>query len=125
MEKVAVGIVIKENKILIIKRKKTDNNLLWAFPGGKAETEETPENAVTREIMEETGVRVQVMKHLGTRKHPQTSAEISYFLCRFVFQINRLAEDEVEEIRWCGKDEIFSLFTTEIFPPVSELLNLL
>lgn len=125
MAKIVLGIVIQENKILLIKRKKADKSLVWAFPGGKIEAEETPKDAVIREIMEETGVRAHVLKHLGSRSHPQTNKEISYFLCNCVFQINRMAEDEVAEIKWCGKNEVLSLLSTDIFPPVKKLIDLL
>lgn len=57
-ELIVVGIVNKDNKILMIKRVKKENNLIWAFPGGKVNNGETPEEACGREIFEETNIEL-------------------------------------------------------------------
>lgn len=123
MNKIAIGIVVKDNNILLIKRKKTEGMLFWAFPGGKIESGETPENAAVREIFEETGVNSHILKHFGTRIHPLTSAEISYYLCQYENETNCFATDEVEEIKWCSPRETLSLLTTSIYPPVLKLIE--
>ncbi len=56
MKKAALMIVIKEGKILAVSRGKGSSR--WAFPGGKAEPGETPEQNAIRETYEETGVKV-------------------------------------------------------------------
>ena len=48
----AVGVIIKNNKILFQKRKGDEN---WALPGGAIATLETGEEVVLRELGEETG----------------------------------------------------------------------
>lgn len=57
MIKVGVAIILKDNKILIGKR---SNNVpfsgLWEFPGGKLEKNETPQEAIKRELKEELNV---------------------------------------------------------------------
>lgn len=58
------GVVFdKENRILIDNRKEEileDANGKWEVPGGKLEFGETPEEAVKRELLEETGYNVEV-----------------------------------------------------------------
>ncbi|NQV89936.1 NUDIX domain-containing protein [Candidatus Uhrbacteria bacterium] len=57
---IAVALCERNESILLIQRK--DNNPMWdkkwEFPGGKIETGESPEEAVKREVLEETGLNV-------------------------------------------------------------------
>lgn len=56
---VGVGsIVIKNNKVLLLKRKSSLGNDTWCFPGGHLEFKETFEEAVRRETLEESGVAI-------------------------------------------------------------------
>lgn len=61
----AGGIILKGNHVLLIKRKNAQIfNNLWANPGGKLEPWETVEECVVREVFEETGVAVKVVKKI-------------------------------------------------------------
>jgi ADP-ribose pyrophosphatase len=56
---IAVGaIVIRDNKVLLVKRKRPPGKGLWAIPGGRVELGETLQEAAEREVKEETGVTV-------------------------------------------------------------------
>lgn len=60
---VAVGGLISEDgKFLLVKRSKPPNAGTWAIPGGKVEYGETVQEALKREIMEETGLQVEPEK---------------------------------------------------------------
>ncbi len=50
------GVMIRDNKVLLIKRKNDPYKDKWAIPGGFVEYGETTENAVLREFREETGL---------------------------------------------------------------------
>ena len=53
----AVGaIVIREGRVLLVKRGKQPGKGLWAIPGGRVKLGETLKDAVEREVKEETGV---------------------------------------------------------------------
>lgn len=43
----------------------------WCFPGGAIEAGETPEQAVIREVKEETNLDVKVIRFLGKRSFPE------------------------------------------------------
>lgn len=59
MKKVAAGILIKEGKVLIARRKQGQNHAgLWEFPGGKIEENETAQACLKRELHEELGIKV-------------------------------------------------------------------
>lgn len=51
------GIIIQDNKVLLIHRRKNGDEY-FVFPGGGVEDDESPEEAVLREIFEETGLSV-------------------------------------------------------------------
>lgn len=62
---VVLGIVTNENKILMTLRNDLDFHMAnnkWDFPGGTVNMNEHPENAVRREILEETGYLVDIVE---------------------------------------------------------------
>ncbi|QFR39126.1 NUDIX domain-containing protein [Candidatus Gracilibacteria bacterium 28_42_T64] len=57
--KVGVGVmIIKDNKVLLGKRKNSHGDGSWSFPGGHLEFKESWEDCATRETMEETGIHI-------------------------------------------------------------------
>lgn len=58
------GIVCCRGRILLLKRSdfETTGAGEWEFPGGRIKFGESPENALEREIYEETGLNVKVKK---------------------------------------------------------------
>ena len=57
----AVAIIIKDNKVALIHRKKEGRDY-WVFPGGGVEEGETSEDAVVREVQEELSLDCKVIK---------------------------------------------------------------
>ncbi len=65
--RVGVGaIVIKDGKVLMIKRAAPPNNNMWAIPGGMLELGETIQEGAEREIFEETNIRIRAGKPIFT-----------------------------------------------------------
>jgi len=84
---IAVGVVFKNNRVLITRRK-TDGLLggLWEFPGGKIKKNEKAAAACIREIKEEVNLTVKVDSHLCRVKHAYTHFKIQMdvFCCAYV-----------------------------------------
>ena len=60
------GMILKGNKVLLMLRTNASTyNEMWSNPGGSVEPDEEIEDAVIREISEELGVTVEIIKHLG------------------------------------------------------------
>jgi 8-oxo-dGTP diphosphatase len=57
----AAAIIIKQNSIALIKRHR-EGMVYYLFPGGTVEENETPKQAVIREVKEELGLDVRVEK---------------------------------------------------------------
>jgi len=68
----------KDGRILICQR--TPSGLLgglWEFPGGKVEDGESLEEAAKREVLEETGVRVNIGPKIAAVKHAYSHFKIT------------------------------------------------
>jgi ADP-ribose pyrophosphatase YjhB (NUDIX family) len=62
----AVGcVVVKDGKILLVKRGYPPREGMWAIPGGVIEVGETVVEAAVRELEEETGIRAEPMGVVG------------------------------------------------------------
>ncbi len=58
---IAIGaVVIKDDQVLMIKRGKPPRENEWSIPGGKQRLGETVEEAVIREVKEETGLDIKI-----------------------------------------------------------------
>jgi len=66
----ADGAIIKNDKILLIKRKNDPFKGKWALPGGFVEYGEKVEDAVLREIFEETSLKTSINKIFGVYSDP-------------------------------------------------------
>lgn len=122
----------KAGKIIILNRlwpeKSIDGSvkLTWAFPGGEIDEGETPEEALIREVRNETDLKVEVIKKISERIHPQFLVKISYFECEIIPSSMRPIVDvhEVESTKWVEPLEIKNYFTTNMDPAVEKFLGL-
>ncbi len=64
------GVVIRNGKILLIRRKNEPFKGRWALPGGFVEYGETVEEAVMREVAEETGLATDIDGIAGVYSDP-------------------------------------------------------
>ena len=62
---VVAGYILKEDKVLLIHHKKLD---VWLPVGGHIDENETPDQALVREIKEEIGIDVEILNKLDLPK---------------------------------------------------------
>lgn len=99
----AFGIIFDEQKrILLVHRRDYD---LWNLPGGTLEDFESPANAVKREVKEETGLEVEVIKLLGVYNKENKNDIAFSFLCKVVSGVITL-NDEADRIEYFEVDKL-------------------
>ncbi|WP_406338183.1 NUDIX domain-containing protein [Streptomyces sp. NBC_01620] len=76
---VAGAVVREDGRLLAIRR--ADNGT-WELPGGVLELEESPEQGVSREVWEETGIRVEVDQLTGVYKNTARGIVAMVFRCK-------------------------------------------
>lgn len=83
--RVSCAIILDSGKVLCAQRsEKMDLPLKWEFPGGKIEENESAEECLQREILEELNIEIEVIKQFQSNFHQYSSTkkiELIPFLC--------------------------------------------
>lgn len=77
----AVCIMLNKDKVLLMHRQK-DSEEYWTFIGGGVEENETIEEAVLREVSEETSLLTEIDRLLYI--HHYDSSDQYYYLCKYL-----------------------------------------
>lgn len=122
-----------ERKILLQKRidpliPEADGK--WEFPGGVVEFGETPSQAAEREVKEETGCNIEIVRLLPfahSRVWQRTDGEVIQtfvwcFEARYVGGELKSLDKKVSEVQWYRKEEIAAL---DALPGTEEFLELI
>lgn len=121
---ISAAIVVHGDRVLMVRRRISEGELMWQFPAGGIEAGETPEEAAARETAEETGLTVEPVKTLGDRVHPKTGRLMHYVACTPVGGEAHVAdEDELAEVAWVAHGEIPEYVPYGLFGPVQEYLD--
>jgi mutator protein MutT len=105
----AVGAVVVDpgGRILLVRRARPPGVGTWTLPGGRVETGETMEEAVVREVREETGMSARVMCALGVV--PIAREGFAFAIHEYLL-LAPAAEpfpgDDVDDARWASHAEL-------------------
>ncbi|PAE31575.1 NUDIX hydrolase [Bacillus sp. 7884-1] len=121
------GICINENnELLMVLQGKPEEKKTWSFPSGGKENNETFEECCIREIEEETGYIVEVVKEIKVKKGIYEGLNISfeahYFLVKVICGERKIQDPDnlIYDIAWKSSDEIKTLDLT--FPEDRDFL---
>lgn len=82
----------------------------WEYPGGMVEPGETLQDALIREIKEETSVDVEITGFIGVCKNIQKDIVNIDFFCKYTGG-DLVTSDESLEVKWVRRDEALNLVT--------------
>ena len=103
----ALAVMIREDRVLLVKRKNEPDAGLWGFPGGHVDPGETALAAAARELREETGVigrPLQYFTNVDVIVHDENGGLKFHFLLAAVLcdylSGDPQADDDASEARW-------------------------
>lgn len=107
MNVVAASIENNQGQVLISKRPAhTYGGGLWELPGGKLEANESPEDALFRELDEELGIQVSSAKPLIKINHQYPDRSVHLMIYQVTHFEGNPHGKEGQEVRWVSKADI-------------------
>lgn len=118
-ERSAGGVVVRGQDVLVIvpTRRAADGSAVLGLPKGHIDPGEDALAAAVREVREEAGVEVELVRELGevrywyTRDGRAVRKAVLFFLFRYVGGDPADHDDEVQEARWMGLAEASAALT--------------
>jgi len=108
-----VGAIIKDRagRLLLIRRRNEPGAGLWSVPGGRIEAGETDQQAVVREVLEETSLAVTCGPLLGAVERPGLSNAVIDIRDyeAFVTGGELAAGDDAADARWVTPDQAVAM----------------
>lgn len=114
-EAAASAILIRDGRILLIRRRNPPSFDMFAFPGGRAEPGETPAETALREFLEETGIRAHSPQEFAfydlQAENPGRHFHLTVFLVEADAAEIAEAADDAADAGWYTPSEIRLLST--------------
>lgn len=114
-EAASSAILIRDGRILLIRRRNPPSLDMFAFPGGRAEPGETPAETAVREFLEETGIRAYAPRAFAfydlVAENPGRHFHLTVFLVEADPSEIAEARDDAADAGWYTPDEIRGLNT--------------
>lgn len=105
-----VGAIITDSqgRLLLIKRGHEPEAGRWSLPGGRVKTGESDSQAVMREVGEETGLRVEPGRLVGTVERPGPGGAV-YHISDYAATVSGgllTAGDDATDARWVDPSDL-------------------
>ncbi len=121
---IAIGVIKHEGKLLMTKRKKNENGLLWGFPTTMIKPDDDMPERIVKEIYMETGAKTSFIRYIGKRVHPNTKA-IAYYCALKYESGDVLNKDDYEnsDVRWIDVKDYRNYITSDLFEGVKKYVE--
>jgi len=112
----AVKAIIQQGEKFLVIKQKINDQTFWDFPGGRIEYGESPYDTLIREVKEEVGLSINIIKPIGMfwffRLIDEGQVMATTFLCsadNYDIDLTKNPADEnILEYRWVTKDEFLN-----------------
>ncbi len=116
---VACAIIEQDGAVLCTQRSEAmAMPLKWEFPGGKIHDNELPEECLQREVREELGIAVAIVRPLAstTHRYPSFTVTLYPFVCRILS--GEIMLHEHKALAWLSPEQLHQLDWAEADYPV-------
>jgi 8-oxo-dGTP diphosphatase len=105
--RVTAAILVKNGRIIIAQRNSSDHlSGKWEFPGGKIETDETPQECLKRELKEEFQIDVSVGDFLGSNIYHYEHISIELLVYRTYWNTGVIMLQDHADYRWISPETL-------------------
>jgi len=98
------AVIFRDGKVLLVRRSRSPGKGFYSLPGGRVEHGESLHQALTREVDEETGLRIDIVGLAGWREVlPGASAGGHYVIMSFAARwaaLEPVLNDEHDDYKW-------------------------
>jgi len=102
----AIIVLVHDGDECLLGRQRSWPRGMYSTLAGFVEPGETIEQAVAREVFEESGVRVEDVRYFRSQPWPFPSSLMIGFSARAVSRAIDVGDDELEDARWVSKAEL-------------------
>ncbi|MFD8491700.1 NUDIX hydrolase [Amycolatopsis sp. NPDC059657] len=113
------AVIVEDDRVLLTRRHRfTIGRPGWEIPAGWCDEGETPEEAVRREVLEETGYAISSAEHLVTQYSLAgiSTHQFQFFVCGGVVQQGEADKSETSQLGWFTWPEVRALLTDGEIP---------
>ncbi|BFM48586.1 8-oxo-dGTP diphosphatase MutT [Marinomonas sp. THO17] len=122
--RVAVGLIMRGDQIFIALRDSSKHQGgLWEFPGGKVESGEAVELALSRELEEECGIRINACEHFQTIVHDYGDKQVELVFYKVMEFTGEPHGKEGQEVRWASLSQLKAFSFPEANVPIVDALS--
>ena len=113
--------ILKNGTILCAQRNKDPLAEKWEFPGGKIEENETPVEALKREIKEELNIDIEICDKIDsvTHEYEEFIVKLDVFSCKHVS--GELTNIEHKQLKWVKIEDLKTLDWAEADIPIVDI----
>jgi 8-oxo-dGTP diphosphatase len=117
-------IIIRNNRVLLIRRKNVHGSGSWSTPGGHLDFGETPEQCAIRETREEVGIEITDIRFIAAT-NDLFKENGKHYICLWMAgsyvsgEAKIVADYEIDNFGWFDWDEL----PNPLFMPFENLIN--
>ncbi len=119
--------IFRDGKVLLVRRARSPAQGFYSLPGGRVEFGESLHQALTREVDEETGLRIEIIGLAGWREVLPAAPGAGHYLI-MSFAARWMAEEpslneELDDYRWVAPGALGSLGDLKLTGGLEEVIQ--